>query len=79
MLFRQQFFTCEGGARVKCVGGLEEFSAQKIKFVGGLEEFSAQKQHIKYCKGVQHNYKLAKNTKKELDTAQYNDASSTGY
>ena len=51
-----------------------------VKCVGGLEEFSAQKQHIKYCKGVQHNYRLAKNTKKkELDTAQYNDASSTGY
>ena len=47
----------------------------RVKCVGGLEEFSAQKQHIKYCKGVQHNYRLAKNTKKkELDTAQYNDA-----
>ena len=31
-------------------------------------------------KGVQHNYRLAKNTKKkELDTAHHNDASSTGY
>ena len=30
--------------------------------------------------GVQHNYRLAKNTKKkELGTAHHNDASSTGY
>ena len=35
---------------------------------------------VKYCKGVQHNYRLAKNTKKkELGTAHHNDASSTGY
>ena len=47
--------------------------------MGGLEEFSVQKEHIKYCKGVQHNYRFAKNTKKELGTAQYNDVSSTGY
>ena len=34
----------------------------------------------KYCKGVQHNYRLAKNTKKkELGTAHHNDASFTGY
>ena len=29
---------------------------------------------IIYCKGVQHNYRLAKNTKKELGTAHHNDA-----
>ena len=29
--------------------------------------------------GVQHNDRLAKNTKKELGTAHHNDASSTGY
>ena len=30
--------------------------------------------------GIQHNYRLAKNTKKkELGTAHHNDASSTGY
>ena len=50
--------------------------------MGGLVEFNAQNQAktAKYCKGVQHNYRLAKNTKKkELGIAQYNDASSTGY
>ena len=56
----------EGGARVKCVGGLVE---------SGLV-----RKTVKYCKGVQHNYRLAKNTKKkELGTAHHNDASSTGY
>ena len=35
---------------------------------------------VKYCEGVQHNYRLAKNTKKkELGTAHHNDESSTGY
>ena len=47
--------------------------------MGGLVE-SGLVSAVKYCKGVQHNYRLAKNTKKnELGTAHHNDASSTGY
>ena len=43
--------------------------------MGGLVELVH-----KNSKGVQHNYRLAKNTKKkELGTAHHNDASSTGY
>ena len=38
----------EGGAHVKCLSGLE-FLVRKT---------------VKYCKGVQHNYRLANNTKK---------------
>ena len=35
---------------------------------------------LEFSKGVQHNYRLAKNTKKkELGTAHHNDASSNGY
>ena len=47
--------------------------------MGGLVESGLVLKTVKYCKGVQHNYRLAKNTKKELGTAHHNDASSTGY
>ena len=44
----------------------------RVKCVGGLVAQNSE--------GVQHNYRLAKNTKKkELGTAHHNDASSTGY